>query len=299
MKMKRNILTMAMAVMLLLGLCACGTNDNATFNGSKTGDAEYFDIDFEILNDTYTHNLVLKDGDSIAISIEKESGVISLLVQKESGDAVYRGDDVEAGSFEVVISEDGTYTLSVTGEKAKGHVVFTRKEKADVADSKEQSETEDNVTESGYTESGDADNMNAEDSKIENSNMGDEKTEDSNEADTSTEVSASSVSVDQIIGPWHLDDSKMDMDAINEAFPGSMEAGNSMEIRSDGKISWYIGSDGGVGTYELDGNWLEATVTSNVDGTVYKNRVEIQENGDGYILIMSYKDFIFTWKLGE
>ena len=258
MKMKRNILTMAMAVMLLLGLCACGTNDNATFNGSKTGDAEHFDIDFEILNDTYTHNLVLKDGDSIAISIEKESGVISLLVQKESGDAVYRGDDVETGSFEVVISEDGTYTLSVTGEKAKGHVVFRRKEKA------------------------------AEDS-----------TENSNIEDTTTEDSASSVSVDQIIGPWHLDDSKTDMDAINEAFPGAMESGNSMEIRSDGKISWYIGSDGGVGTYELDGNWLEATVTSNVDGTVYKNRVEIQENGDGYILIMSYKDFIFTWKLGE
>lgn len=287
--MKRNVLTMAMAVMLLFGLCACGTNDNATFNGSKTGDAEHFDIDFEILNDTYTHNLILKEGDSIAISIEKESGVISLLVQRESGDAVYRGDDVETGSFEVVISEDGTYTLSVTGEKAKGHVIFTRKEKEDVADSEEQSETEDNVTESGNMESGDAEIKNAAEDSTENSNI----------EDTTTEDSASSVSVDQIIGPWHLDDSKTDMDAINEAFPGAMEAGNSMEIRSDGKISWYIGSDGGVGTYELDGNWLEATVTSNVDGTVYKNRVEIQENGDGYILIMSYKDFIFTWKLGE
>lgn len=127
MRTKKYCLSTLMIVMLMLNLCACGTNENATFNGSKTANEEHFDIDFDILNTTYTHNLDLKEGDRIAVTVEKESGMISLLIQKEGQDAVYRGEDVEAGAFEVIINEPGTYALSITGEKAQGHVVFTKK----------------------------------------------------------------------------------------------------------------------------------------------------------------------------
>lgn len=39
---------------------------------------------------------------------------------------------------------------------------------------------------------------------------------------------------------------KNDDAAVNETFPGAMEFGNSMEITGDGKISRYIGADGGT-----------------------------------------------------
>lgn len=56
------------------------------------------------------------------------------MIQQESHDLVCQGDDVQDGEFEVVISEAGTYTVSVTGKKAKGHVIFTRQKKSDSTD---------------------------------------------------------------------------------------------------------------------------------------------------------------------
>ena len=47
-----------------------------------------------------------------------------------SSDLVYEGVDVSfSDEFDVEINESGTYTVSVTGEKAKGSVIW-RKRKA-------------------------------------------------------------------------------------------------------------------------------------------------------------------------
>lgn len=257
MKIKRRLFTIQAIIIMAVSLCACGSNDNAKFNGSKTGDAQHFDIDFDILNTTYTHELVMEEGESIEISIEKESGSISLLVQMESEDSVYQGDDVDTGEFEVIISEAGTYTLSVTGKKAKGHVVFTKK----LRDSDAENEVE--------------------------------------TKDSDVEEDITSISNVLIVGPWHLDNSTTDNDALNEEFPGAMEFGNGLEIRSDGRISWYVGADGGTGTYSFEGNSVNATFTSDMDGKSYDSKIEIQQSGEEYVLLMNYKDFTFTWKYGE
>ena len=107
------------------------------------------------------------------------------------------------------------------------------------------------------------------------------------------------VSVDQIVGQWHLDESATDLEALNEAFPGAMEFGNGMEIKSDGKISWYIGTDGGTGTYELSGDRISATFTGDLDGVSYDSVIKIEKTRDYYNLVMSYNDFTFTWNYGE
>lgn len=257
-KIKSVCLLMIMVV-LLSCLCACQVDENATFNGSKTGDEKHFDIEFEILNDTYSHDLFVNEGDNIEVSIERTSGSISVSVQNESGDSVYRGDDVDTCKFDVVISEGGTYTLRVTGKKAKGHVAFTRIENANVLVEESQPSTEDSAM------------VNVDEDQNDNSLL-----------------------VDKIVGPWYLDDSEMDMEMIGAAFPGIEESGHAMEIRSDGRLSWHVGSDGAVGTYEIDGNNLNATFTSDADGTTYTTKLEYQEAND--LLIMNYKDFAFVWK---
>ena len=115
-----------MVLLLVFGAVLYGCSEESVFDGSKTGDDNHFDIDFEMLNTTYSHELDMKAGESIDVSITRKSGNISITIAKEKDDPIYRGSDLETADFNVGIKEDGKYTLSVTGDNAKGHVVFLR-----------------------------------------------------------------------------------------------------------------------------------------------------------------------------
>ena len=43
------------ALLVVVFLCSCGSD--ATFDGNKTGDENHFDIEFNMLNTSYTHEL--------------------------------------------------------------------------------------------------------------------------------------------------------------------------------------------------------------------------------------------------
>ncbi|MBR0160365.1 MAG: hypothetical protein IJQ02_03595 [Oscillospiraceae bacterium] len=103
------------------------------------------------------------------------------------------------------------------------------------------------------------------------------------------------LSVDSIVGSWHLADDT-DLETLSEVFPGAAEFGSSMEIRSDGRISWYIGADGAMGTYAIEGNTLTADVTGELDGTEY--RITLRQP-EPETLTMTLKDVEFVWAYGE
>ena len=121
---KRWIVNVAVVLAVSVFLCAC--TKGATFNGSKTGDEDHFDIDFEMLNTSYSHNLKMKEGEVLDVTVEAESGNISLTIQKEDAEPVYRGSNLESTAFQVGIEKEGTYTLTVAGKKARGHVIISR-----------------------------------------------------------------------------------------------------------------------------------------------------------------------------
>lgn len=245
-KKKRYMMMAAIAVMSVVS-AACGMDENAVFNGSKTGDENHFDLDFEMLNAAYEHELVMEEGETIEVSIQKESGEISVLIQQESHDPVYQGDDVQDGEFEVVISEAGTYTVSVTGKKAKGHVVFTRKKKEDSTD----------------------------------------------------DISKVHISAEQIAGPWHLDSEKNDLTAFPDSFSAYAEFGASMEIKSNGQISWYIGAEGGSGTYTQDGGTLTADIVTDVDQQPVTVIFHLISDGEIVQLEMDYNGTNVYWAYGD
>lgn len=103
------------------------------------------------------------------------------------------------------------------------------------------------------------------------------------------------LSVDSLVGPWHLVDDT-DLETLSEVFPGAAEFGSGMEIRSDGRISWYIGADGAMGTYVMEGNTLTADVTGELDGVAYRITLHQPEPEK---LVMTFKDTELVWMYGD
>ena len=107
------------------------------------------------------------------------------------------------------------------------------------------------------------------------------------------------VTVEKLVGPWHLAEGENDDTVVNETFPGAMEFGNSMEITSDGNISWYIGADGGSGSYLLNGNILSADMINDIDGTAMSMEFTVKEKDGQLLLTMEYKSLTLCWSWGE
>lgn len=106
---------------LVLSLTACG----ADFDGSRTGNHNEFMMDYKVFNKTDSQDLIVEKGDTIHAEIIVEGGSLSFRIQREDEVPVYEGEDVSfSDEFDIDIEESGTYTVSVTGEKAKGSVSF-------------------------------------------------------------------------------------------------------------------------------------------------------------------------------
>ena len=107
---------------LLLGGCG-----KPTFNGSRTGNDSQFIMEYKVFNTTDAQNLVLESGDTIRAEIVVDRGEVSIKIQEGDNEPVYESDGIVASNnFEIEIQESGTYTITVTGKKAKGSVSFIK-----------------------------------------------------------------------------------------------------------------------------------------------------------------------------
>lgn len=103
------------------------------------------------------------------------------------------------------------------------------------------------------------------------------------------------LSVEQLVGPWHLAEGT-NLEALSAVFPGASEFGSGMEIRSDGRISWYVGADGAIGSYVLDGATLLADVTGELDGAWMQ--VTLRATAPE-TLWMRFRDVALRWVYGD
>ena len=123
-EIKRYVLTTVTVLIVSTLLCACA--QGAAFNGNMTRDKDHFDMTFEILNTSYSHELEMKEGEALEVTVDVESGDLSLLIQKDDDKPIYQGNRIESAKFQVGIETEGTYTLTVIGKKARGHVIVNR-----------------------------------------------------------------------------------------------------------------------------------------------------------------------------
>ena len=103
----------------------------------------------------------------------------------------------------------------------------------------------------------------------------------------------------ELVGPWHLNDEKNDLSAFADIFPAYAEFGASMEIRSNGQMSWYIGAAGGAGTYTQDGEILHAKLFSDVEQKDVPMDFRIVVKDETAMLEMDYHDMTVYWAYGD
>ena len=112
-----------------------------------------------------------------------------------------------------------------------------------------------------------------------------------------TEASTEPVlTVEELVGPWHLAE---ETNAIFDVFPGAMEFGSTMEIRSNAAIAWYIGADGGAGTYSVDGSVLHCELTNAMDNSPMTMDFTAKRQDGQLFLTTVYRDMELCWRWGE
>lgn len=116
----------------------------AAFNGSRTGNDSQLTMDFTVLNGNDTQNLILKKGDILDVDISVNSGSLNVNVQKiaelsESTEIqnqdksirfppIYRRQNLTDDTCELIIPEDGIYSVTIVGQGAAGKVSFVKRD---------------------------------------------------------------------------------------------------------------------------------------------------------------------------
>ena len=80
---------------------------------------------YTAFNTTDSQDLLVEAGDKINAKIVIDGGHLSIKIQKGQEEPVYESENVFfSNDFDLDIEESGTYTVTVTGKKAKGSVRF-------------------------------------------------------------------------------------------------------------------------------------------------------------------------------
>ena len=277
MKQQKFFIIIITVCALLLSLTGCASN--STFDGSSTKNADSYHLDVETMNGTDTHTLELKQGDTLKIFFETVKGSLEMKITSPDGTSLYQGDGTVT-EFTVEASVDGPYAIVVVGQKAKGSIHVDVEKAPAISEPANPAAKEENPPAEGSAKE---------------------------TTDTSVSIAPpvqeqknpDAVTVEDLVGPWHLAENEKDNDIAMEAISGAMEFGSSMEIRSDGRISWYIGADGGTGTYLLSGNILYADMTNDFDGSSMKMEFTAENANGVTFLYTEYKGLLLCWSQGE
>ena len=72
-----------------------------------------------------------------------------------------------------------------------------------------------------------------------------------------------------------------------------------MELKSDGQMSWYIGADGGSGTYTVEGDLLHAALVDDLEQEEMPMELRITAENEEILLEMDYEDMTIYWIYGD
>lgn len=127
--------TLALMALLLLAAAAAIAviGRQSEFTGSRVKNSDAYLLDIQRMSGTDSHTLTLKKGDTLAVTFETTGGRLTMEIAAPDGEILYQGNGSEISEFTLAVPEDGTYTISVRAEQAKGtiHVRLANRAQAD------------------------------------------------------------------------------------------------------------------------------------------------------------------------
>ena len=115
-------MTIFSVMLLIISLPACSPD----FNGSRIGNDNQLFMEYTSFNTTDSQDLVVEAGDTIHVEIVIEDGHLSYKIQKNDDEPIAESESIFfSEELDVEVKESGTYTVTVTGEKAKGSIKIT------------------------------------------------------------------------------------------------------------------------------------------------------------------------------
>ncbi len=96
----------------------------ARFDGNRSSNSRELDMDYSILNGTFTHTLRLKVGDVLNIDLKVDEGSLGAVIQQEDGTTIYQNENLETSQFTLEIAQSGTYQVTITGLNTKGSILI-------------------------------------------------------------------------------------------------------------------------------------------------------------------------------
>lgn len=124
MRRKRYLWLIVLVVVLAVSI-PLAVRREATFNGSSFGDRRSFHLSFSVMNTTESHDLALNAGETLSAALVSDGGTLSVTIQKGDDAPLFEGTDLTTQNFTVTAQETGAYTVSVTGQHAKGSFDIT------------------------------------------------------------------------------------------------------------------------------------------------------------------------------
>ena len=277
-----KFISIALVLCALVILVGCASA--STFDVSSVKNEDFYQLDIKTMNGTDTHTLELNQGDTLKIQFETLKGTLNLKITSPDGTALYQGDGT-VKEFTVEAPMDGAYPIVVVGQKAKGSIHIDVERVSEAVEPEETQNPEPEETKDPKPEETKAPEL-------------EETQTPESEGTPNAEPAAVNLTVDDLVGPWHLAEDEKDNATAVEGFPSAMAFGSSTEITSDGHISWYIGADGGSGTYLLSGDILSADMTNDFDNSPMKMEFTAEKTEEGTFLYTEYKGLLLCWSHG-
>lgn len=117
------------SILILVSVVSFSACNFTKFDGSRTGNESQLIMQYDVLNMTDSQKLAA--GDILRFDVVSQSGSVDIQLQKGEEDPIYEGTDIPTSAFQVVIQDDGTYTVAVTGKRAKGSVSVIKEDAED------------------------------------------------------------------------------------------------------------------------------------------------------------------------
>lgn len=102
-------------------------NNQQIFSGRRMKNPDAYLLDIEIMNGTDSHSFGLRADDILQIHCKTVKGSLNMEIQSTDGTVIYSGNGREVTDFTIRIPKNGTYTVRIEAQLAKGFIHIMRK----------------------------------------------------------------------------------------------------------------------------------------------------------------------------